>query len=592
VPCERADHVLLELPRGPGPCLREYLLGVTDGGQNGVDGPDLGLDQLLEQLVERARDVQDVQGRLGGLLTANRAIASDLDLTTVLRRIIEAAVGLVHAQYGALGVIAPEGIGLEQFIHVGMDESTVESIGHLPEGKGLLGLLIEEPHAIRLEDLARHERSVGFPEGHPPMRAFLGVPVRVRDEVFGNLYLTRNDGETFSEQDEEIVQALAAQAGVSIENARLFADAQRRQDWLAESAGVTSRVLAGDEEALQMIAGSVLSLAEADLATLVLPEDGQLLVAVAEGREAEALGGSRYPREGTLSDLVMDTGTPVRLANAEETAQVGGRTIYLAGRFQVGPVMVLPLLGREDVRGTLVVCRNPGKRPFSQLDMEMATSFASHASTALELAEARRGQQRVLLLEDRARIARDLHDHVIQQLFAAGLMVQATSAHLDAERDVAALSDVVTSLDEAIKQIRVSIFQLQPSSTTGLRSAVLGVVGEVRPALGLDPRLDLAGPLDSLITDDLVREVTAVVREALTNVAKHAHASAVRLSIRATTSQLTVTISDDGRGMTATTRRSGLENLRRRAEGRHGSMVVADLPDLGGTTLIWSVPIG
>ena len=565
---------------------------MTDGRPTQDDGLHLGLDQLLEQLVERARDVQEVQDRLRALLSANRAIASDLDVTTVLRRIIEAAVELVHAQYGALGVIAPEGIGLEQFIHVGLDESTVESIGHLPEGKGLLGLLIEQPHAIRLEDLSRHERSVGFPAGHPPMCGFLGVPIRVRDEVFGNLHLTRNDGETFSEHDEEVVQALAANAGVAIENARLFAESQHRQDWLAESADVTNRVLAGDEGSLQMIARSVLSLADADLATLVLPEDGELRVAVAEGRDAAQLGGTRYPREGTLSDLVMDTGTPVRLTNAEETAQVGGRTIYLAGRIQVGAVMVLPLMGREDVRGTLVVCRSPGRRPFSQVDMEMATSFASHASTALELAEARRDQQRVLLLEDRARIARDLHDHVIQQLFAAGLMVQATAAHLDAERDVATLSDVVTSLDEAIKQIRVSIFQLQPSSTTGLRSAVLDVVGEVRPALGLDPRLDLDGPLDSLSTDDLVRDVTAVVREALTNVAKHAHATAAQLSIHATTSRLTVTISDDGRGMTATTRRSGLENMRRRAEDRHGSMVVAELPDLGGTTLVWTVPIG
>jgi signal transduction histidine kinase len=552
----------------------------------------LGLDQLLEQLVGRARDVQDVQGRLGGLLNANRAIASDLDVSTVLRRIIEAAVELVHAQYGALGVIAPEGIGLEQFIHVGMDPATVEKIGQLPEGKGLLGLLIEQPHAIRLEDLSSHERSVGFPPDHPPMRGFLGVPIRVRDEVFGNLYLTRDDGETFSEQDEEIVQALAANAGVAIENARLFAEARHRQDWLAESAEVTSKVLAGDQGSLQMIARSVLSLADADLTTLVLPEDGELLVAVAEGRESTQLQGNRYPRGGTLSDLVMETGEPVRLANAEETAQVGGRTIYLAGRFPVGAVMVLPLLGREEVRGTLVVCRNPGRRPFSQVDMEMATSFSSHASTALELAEARRDQQRVLLLEDRARIARDLHDHVIQQLFAAGLMVQATAAHLDAERDVNALSDVVTSLDDAIKQIRISIFQLQPHAATGLRSAVLDVVSEVRPALGLDPRLDLDGPLDSLSTDGLVRDVTAVVREALTNVAKHAHATAAQLSIHATTSQLTVTVSDDGCGMPATRRRSGLENMRRRAEDRQGSMVVAEVPDLGGTTLVWTVPIG
>ena len=526
------------------------------------------------------------------MLDATRAIASDLDVSTVLRRIVEAAVGLVHAEYGALGVIAPEGIGLEQFVHVGMDESTVESIGHLPEGKGLLGLLIEQPEAVRLEDLSRHERSVGFPEGHPPMGAFLGVPVRVRDEVFGNLYLTRNDGQTFSEQDEEVVQALAANAGVAIENARLFADSEHRQEWLAESADVTSRVLTDDEGSLQMIAGSVLSLAEADLATLVLPEAGDLLVAVAEGRQADELGGLHYPREGTLSDLVMDTGEPVRLANAEETAQVGGRTIYLAGRFPVGPAMVLPLLGRDGVRGTLVVCRNPGRRPFSQVDMEMATSFASHASTALELAEARRDQQRVLLLEDRARIARDLHDHVIQQLFAAGLMVQATAAHLDADRDVAALSGVITSLDEAIKQIRVSIFQLQPSSTTGLRSAVLDVVAEVRPALGLDPRLDLDGPLDSVSTDDLVRDVTAVVREALTNVAKHANARRAQLRIHATTSQLTVTVSDDGTGMSDTSRQQWAGQPASSRRRRHGSMTVAEGPGLGGTTLVWTVPIG
>jgi len=423
------------------------------------------------------------------------------------------------------------------------------------------------------------------------MRGFLGVPIRVREEVFGNLYLTRNDGEAFTAQDEEIVEALAATAGIAIENARLFAESEHRQEWLAESADITRGVLAGDEGALQLIAETVRALADADLATVVLPEDGQLLVAVADGQHAEELEGTRYRREGTLSDLVMDTGEPVKLADAEETGRFGGRTIYLAGRVLVGPVMVLPLIGRQEVRGSLVVCRGRGRRPFSQVDMEMATTFSNHASTALELAEARRDQERVLLLEDRARIARDLHDHVIQQLFAAGLMVQATTAHLDSERDVATLSDVVTSLDEAIRQIRISIFQLQPASVTGFRSAVLDVVGEVRPALGFDPRLELEGPLDSLSTDELIRDVTAVVREALTNVAKHADATAALLKVHATTAQLTVTISDNGCGMGAASRLSGLDNMRSRAEDRHGSMVVAELPDLGGTTLVWTVPI-
>jgi signal transduction histidine kinase len=253
--------------------------------------------------------------------------------------------------------------------------------------------------------------------------------------------------------------------------------------------------------------------------------------------------------------------------------------------------MVLPLLGRAEVRGTLVVMRGPDGQPFTEADAEMATTFANHASVALELAEARHDQQRVLLLEDRARIARDLHDHVIQQVFAAGLVVQAEVSRLRDPVAVRALQDVVNNLDGAIKQIRVSIFQLQPPVPGGLRAAVMDVLADVQPGLGVDPRLDLDGPLDSVATSDLVSDVTAVVREALVNIARHASASAVVLSIHATTTRLTVTVSDDGIGVGDVGRRSGLENMRERAEARHGSMIVAEVPDLGGTTLVWTVPI-
>src|SRR5262249_41649110 len=221
------------------------------------------------------------------------------------------------------------------------------------------------------------------------------------------------------------------------------------------------------------------------------------------------------------------------------TASVDGRTIYLSGQVRVGPVMVLPLLGRENVRGTLVVMRGPDRRPFGPVDAEMATTFASHASVALELAEARHDQQRVLLLEDRARIARDLHDHVIQQIFAAGLVVQATGASVDDPTSVSALQEVVDHLDDAIKQIRVSIFQLQPPVPGGLRAAVMDVVAELQPALTAAPRVELDGPLDSVATADLVGDVTAVVREGLSNVARHASASAVELRVFATTNRLT-----------------------------------------------------
>jgi signal transduction histidine kinase len=499
-------------------------------------------------------------------------------------------VALVGATYGALAVVGEDG-AVEEFIHVGMSDEQIAAIGHLPEGRGLLGLVIERQQAIRLDDLTTHEGSVGFPKGHPPMRAFLGVPVRVRGDAYGHLYLTRADIEPFSAQDEELMLALAATAGVAIENARLFTEARLRQEWLSASTDVTRRVLAGDEGALRLIARRVHALAESDLTTVVVPVDTELLVAVAEGRDAAGIEGARYAASGTLSELVLQSGKPMRLVDAEHTDTVEGRTIYLVDQVQVGPIMVLPLLGREEVRGTLVVMRGPHRRPFTHVDAEMATTFANHASVALELAEARRDQQRVLLLEDRARIARDLHDHVIQQVFAAGLVVQATATRLTDPAAVRDLEGVVGNLDDAIKQIRVSIFQLQPSVPGGLRVAVGEVLRELRPALGFEPRIDIDGPLDSVATNDLVSDVTAVVREALANVARHASATAAVLSLHATTSRLTVTVSDDGRGMAEGGRRSGLDNMRERAERRNGSMVIAEVPDLGGTTLVWTVPI-
>ena len=536
-------------------------------------------------------DQGDVAGsRLRALLEANRTIVADLDLAVVLRRIVEAAMELVGADYGALGVVGDEGV-LEGFVHVGMTDDVVRGISHLPEGRGLLGLVLEKEQATRVDDVAVHEVSVGFPEGHPLMGVFLGVPVRVREEDYGSLYLTRTGAEPFTEQDEELVQALAGTAGVAIENARLFGEARLRHQWLGASTEVTRRVLAGDESALRLIARSVHTLAESDLTTVVQPVDAELRVAVAEGHDAAGIEDTRYPASGTLSEHVMRTGTPVRVVDAEATDNIDGRTIYLSGQVRAGPVMVLPLLGREEVRGTLVVMRGPGRRPFTEADAQLATTFANHASVALELAEARHDQQRVLLLEDRARIARDLHDHVIQQVFAAGLVVQATASSVEDAASVTALQEVVEHLDDAIKQIRVSIFQLQPPVPGGLRAAVMDVVVELQPAIGFAPRIDLDGPLDSVATADLVRDVTAVVREGLSNVARHSSATMVQLSVFATTNRLTVTISDDGTGVGEGTRRSGLDNMRRRAEDRNGSMAVAEVPDLGGTTLVWTVPI-
>ncbi|HEY6934138.1 MAG TPA: GAF domain-containing protein [Marmoricola sp.] len=560
------------------------------GRQDKLGAPRLELDQLLSQLVDRAQDVMDVQSRLHGLLRANRLVMGQLGLDAVLRRIVEAACELVEAPYGALGVIAPSGEELEAFVHVGFDDPTVDAIGHLPEGKGLLGVLIEEPHPVRVSDLRGHPRSVGFPEHHPPMKAFLGVPVPVRDEVYGNLYLTRADDRPFTEQDEELVLALAITAGVAIENARLFADAKHRQAWLQASTDVTRKLLTeAGEGHLSEIAKTVGGLAEADIVTVVLAtRDDQLEVAVAEGRDAQLLEGMTYSRDGTASGDVLRTGEPICI---EEAADPEHGIITLAERVDVGPVMVLPLMGTERVRGTLVVGRARGRRPFSAAETEMAAQFANHAALALELAETRADQQRMLLLDDRARIARDLHDHVIQQLFASGLTVQGVIARLGDDVAVARLEEVIAGLDDAIRQIRSSIFQLRLQESAGLRATVLAVVSDVRDSLGFDPEVRFSGPVDSVADASLAEDVAAVVREALTNVARHARATTASLGVSAANGRLEVAVEDDGRGLGESARRSGLVNLRWRAEERNGELVVGAGIGGRGLSLLWAVPL-
>lgn len=565
-------------------------LGVTP--DETASGPRLELDQLLTQLIERAQDVRGAHDRLRGLLRANRAVIGDLALGAVLRRIVEAACELVHAPYGALGVIAPDGSGLEEFIHVGMPDDVVTAIGGLPEGKGLLGALIEDPRPIRLRDIRDDLRSVGFPDHHPPMRGFLGVPIRVREEVFGNLYLASLAEGEFSAEDEELVAALAATAGVAIENARLYEEAERRQDWLQGSTDVTRQLLTvTDEDALSLIARRVATLADADVVTVMLPEARQLRVAAAVGLEQERLMDAVFPRENTYAALVLETGQPTVMEDASHLEN-DPRGLIMSQVVSVGPVMVLPLAGAHGVKGALTAGRTQGRRTFTPADVEMATTFAYHASVALELADGRRDAQRMELFEDRARIARDLHDHVIQQLFAAGMTLQGAAGAIGDAATVELIDRVVDNIDDAIRQIRASIFQLRPHSVLGggLRAEVLEVVAEVTPSLGHDPQVHFSGPVDAVSTRDLATEVAAVVREALVNVAKHARAERSDVAVSAAHGSLLVTVQDNGVGLGTISRRSGLDNLRQRALDRGGSFS-ADVVEEGGTLVCWQVPV-
>jgi two-component system, NarL family, sensor histidine kinase DevS len=556
------------------------------------DLPRLELDQLLAQLVERAQEVLATQGRLRGLLRANHMITGGLALPEVLHRIVEAARELVGARYAALGVLAPDG-GLAEFVHVGFPPPLVDRIGHLPVGKGLLGALIDEPHPIRLCNLADDPRSSGFPDSHPPMGSFLGVPIRIRDEVFGNLYLTESTRGEFSAEDEELTTALAATAAAVIDNSHLYEAARLRGKWLQATAAITRGILAAAPDdagaSLRLIADRSREVADADVVTIALPDGNQsadLRVSVAVGTSASSILDLTVPLKASLSGQAFTTGKPLRLTSPEESPSM---PYAVSAVVDAGPIMIVPLRGSGRVHGVLNLVRLRGRAVFSAEDLDLATGFANQAAVALELAQARADQQRAALFDERERIAADLHDHVIQRLFAAGLSLQALAATLGPGRATDRVMSTVSDLDATISQIRTAIFQLQQSSQSNprtLRARVLDLVGELAPALGFDPAVRFSGLLD-ILPDGISDDLLAVVREALSNIARHARAHSAEIDLTAHEERVTLTVRDDGVGVSDTTRRSGLANMRRRAEQHGGDFVLEPGPG-SGTLLTWT----
>jgi two-component system, NarL family, sensor histidine kinase DevS len=555
--------------------------------------PRLSIEALMSQLVEQASVIMTAQQRLRQLVKASHSIVQELSLPAVLRRLVATAKDVSGAKYAALGVIGSDGT-LEQFLHVGMEDDTVRAIGELPKGRGVLGALIDNPKPIRLSRISEDPRSSGFPDGHPPMTTFLGVPIRSRDVVFGNLYLTdRADGGPFTAEDEELVLALAATAGIAIENARLYEESRRRQEWLRASGEISRQLLdpeADYAETLHEIATSVKRLASADVVTLVTPtrdDPVQLEVIIATGAAERELIGIRYPTENSIAWRAMQDGQAVRLAFVDQHPDV---YLHLRPYVPVSQAMALPLRGEAGPRGAIVAGRLIPHAPFTASDLDMAGTFAGQAAIALELNDARADQQRLGVLEDRDRIARDLHDHVIQRLFAAGLSLQSIAATVEDDTLHERLSRTVGELDETIRQIRTKIHELQEDSSQSLRGTALAVVDQLAPLLPDRPDVSLIGPLDSISDEAIIADVEAVLRESLTNVTKHAHATQVRVRIQAGKQQLHLTVTDNGVGLGRSTRRSGLANLSRRAERQGGYLEVCDSAE-GGLRLRWSIPI-
>ncbi|MEU6395509.1 GAF domain-containing protein [Streptomyces cinnamoneus] len=554
------------------------------------------LDELLDELQVRIDAVRGTRDRVHSLLEAVMSVGRELDLAQVLRRIVEAAALLVDAEYGALGVIGPDGRTLSQFLTVGLTEKEIAEIGSLPAGHGLLGEVIHHPEPLRLTDLGAHSSSYGFPAHHPPMRTFLGVPIRVRDEVFGNLYLTdKRGGIDFDTEDETVISTLSVAAGVAIDNARLYEGSQRQQRWLRANAEITESLLSGSSRpaVLELIARRAQEITAARLADISMPVAGTegLVVEFAVGADSEARQGLVVPFAGTLSGAAHQAGRSVASLHASDDERYPSDVQVQDG---FGPAVAVPLgtTARES-RGVLLLARPTGDPAFGEEELEPLVAFAGQAALALELAERRRDAEQIALLEERDRIARDLHDLAIQRLFATGMTLQSAARLIEHEGAAERIGRAVDDLDETIKIIRSTIFGLRTKdreSSPGLRARAARAVGDAASALGHPPRLSMEGLLDTDVPPPIADHVMAALGELLSNATRHAQATRVGVTLKAAPGEIMLTVSDNGKGIPAQGRRSGLRNLAERAKGLGGNFTV-DTPDEGGSRLVWRAPL-
>ncbi|NKQ52064.1 GAF domain-containing protein [Amycolatopsis sp. K13G38] len=555
----------------------------------------LRLRELLGEVQDRVEQLVSSRDQMDGLLEAMLAVAGGLELDATLRRIVHAAIELVDCRYGALGVLNADGEGLAEFVYEGIGEDQRREIGNLPEGHGLLGLLIEQPKPLRLTDLSQHPASTGFPAHHPPMRSFLGVPVLVRNRVFGNLYLTeKSGGQPFTEDDEVVVQALAAAAGIAVENARLYEETRLRQGWQEATSEIRAELLAAADpmDVLHMIATRALALAGADYAFLAQPDDPeapaedvrQLVVTVCAGLNAEVLSGREIPVDGSSCGQAFLDGVPRQAASLEYDLSEGMDASF-------GPVLLMPLrTSAGAVSGVLVAVRTAGKEPFDSYQLPLASAFAEQAALALQLADDQRRLYELEVLADRDRIARDLHDHVIQRLFAHGLALQSTRLRSRSPDIQRRLADMIDDVQNIIAEIRTAIFDLHGGleGTTQLRKRMHEIIAELTAESGLQTTVRVSGPV-GVISPDLAEDAEAVLREALSNTVRHARATSVTVTV-SVADDLIIDVTDDGVGLPPTVARSGLHNLAERAR-RTGGTFSTDRPDDGGTRLVWCAPV-
>ncbi|MFF0414208.1 GAF domain-containing protein [Kitasatospora sp. NPDC004745] len=557
--------------------------------------PKLRLDELLDELQGRLDAARGTRDRVHSLLEAVLAVGRDLELAQVLRHIVEAAVTLVDAEYGALGVIG-EDQRLSQFIPVGVTDGQVRLIGSLPSGHGVLGELIRHPEPLRLARISEHPASYGFPANHPPMGTFLGVPIRIRDRVFGNLYLTeKRGGAEFDAEDESVLATLAVAAGVAIDNARLYARARQRQRWLEANAEITRSLLSGsgEQEVLDLLLARATEIAGADLAVVALPlaDTGELGVRIAVGLGAQQHRGLVLPVEGSFVGAAARTGGLVVSPDVRKDPRI---TVGPPRWQGLGPAVAVPIgTSERGIRGVLMLARAAGAPLFEEGESGPLLGFAGQAAVAMELAEHRRDSEQITLLRERDRIARDLHDLAVQRLFATGMTLQGATRFIEHPEATDRVLRAIDDLDETAKTIRATIFGLRlresGPAAAGLRARLVEVAERAARALGFAPALRMTGLIDVTVPADIADAAVAVLEEALSNAARHAQAGAVGVSVTAGP-ELVVAVTDDGVGLPEGGRRSGLANLADRAAALGGTFTARRRPE-GGTALEWRVPL-
>ncbi|WNG95403.1 GAF domain-containing sensor histidine kinase [Mycobacterium sp. ITM-2016-00318] len=541
------------------------------------------------EVQDRVEQIVEGRDRLDGLLDAMLVITSGLELDETLRTIVHTAIQLVDARYGALGVRGHDH-ELVEFIYEGIDEAMREEIGHLPEGRGVLGVLIDDPKPIRLDNIAHHAASVGFPAHHPPMKTFLGVPVRIRDEVFGNLYLTEKaGGQPFSEDDEVLVMALAAAAGIAIENARLYEQSKIRQSWIEATRDIATELLSGTDPArvFRQIADECRVLSGAELTLVAVPQDPETpgtdendLIVAATAGDGHGSSLTHIPVNGTAVGEAYLQRKPGRFDGMELAPGQITRT---------GPALVLPLRATDTVAGVLVALRRAGAQPFRADELDMMAAFADQAAVAWQLASTQRHMRELDVLTDRDRIARDLHDHVIQRLFAVGLALQGTIPRARVPEVRERLTDCVDDLQEVIQEIRTAIFDLHGANSgiTRLRQRLDEAIAQFANST-MRMTVQFTGPL-SVIDAGLADHAEAVVREAISNAVRHARATTLTINV-VVDDELRIEVVDNGSGIKGDVTGSGLTNLRQRAEEVGGSFALEAVP-AGGTRLKWCAPL-